>query len=260
MRFFVLSLLSLGFCLVNRALANSAMLCKDHPAYSPSLRPVIVSSWEYKTSTPNLEQLVYIPRYTGHAFAPVSKEGSSMYKGLDLFHTGNIKDAPTFRMHFQRPAKVYILIDVQKNNFDSSKSASLSNGWKSEGWATRVNGPDTITFGIHETATNPMSQHVYVFSQLSGSDDYVDLPQTRFVKSKLSSLDVTGVFNLLIAESNGNPSPPVGSFKGRNIETNKPCPSSLHDAWMVPDTSNDPSTRGKLFSSWHPQWDPCYWW
>lgn len=251
---------ALVFLSITQVWANSAMLCKDHPAYKPSLRPVIVSSWDYKTSTPGMEQLAYIPRYTGHVYAPVNSERSPVYKGLDLFHTANMRNGPTFRMYFQRAAKVYMLVDVTKKNFDATKTAAKY-GWKSEGWVKRVGGPDTITYGVQEKTMKFMSPYAYVFSTNSGNKNYVDLPQTASVKHQMAHLDVTGSFNLLVAESNGRPSEPVGSFNGRVIEPNTPCPSVLHDTWKVPDDNkNDPTTRGKSFTSWHPQWDPCYWW
>lgn len=240
--------------------SDVALRCKDHPAFKSSWKSVLVSSWTYDLSSPNKEHLAYIPRYTGHVYAPVDKPASKMYRGLDLFHKANFVDAPNFRMTFQRSAIVYMLVDVPNNMFDPEKSVTLR-GWRSDGWVKRVRGSETIRYGVQDSISRTMTLYAYVFSQKTGNQDYVDIPQTNFVRDHISMLNVKGSYNVLIAEGNGKPSPPVGTLNGREIRPNTKCPDALHDTWKVPDDKrNDPDTRGKMFSSWHPQWDPCFWW
>lgn len=237
-----------------------ALRCKDHPAFKSSWKSVLVSSWTYELSSPNKEQLAYIPRYTGHRYAPVDKPASNMFRGLDLFHTANFVGATSFRMTFQRAATVYMLIDVPTNMFDADKSVSLL-GWRSVGWVKREDGDATITYGVHERLDRAMTLYAYVFSKTTGSSDFVDLPQTNFIKQRISGLNVKGSFNLLIGEGDGSASPPVGTLNGLVIKPNTKCPAALHDTWKVPDDNpNDPDTRNVKFSSWHPAWDPCFWW
>lgn len=240
--------------------SDDALRCKDHPAFKSSFKSVLVSSWDFALSSPNKEQLAYIPRYTGHVYAPVDNPSSNMYRGLDLFHTANFVDAPPFRMTFQRAATVYMLIDVPSNMFDADVTVGLR-GWTSVGWSKRMTGSDKITYGINENLERSMTLYAYVFSKKTGSNDYVNLPQTNFIKKRISGLNVKGSFNLLVAEGDGKPSPPVGTLNGLVIKPNTKCPDALHDTWRVPDDNpNDPDTRGVSFRSWHPQWDPCFWW
>lgn len=239
---------------------DPAVRCKAHPAYRSGLKPVLVSSWSYEFAANTAEQVAYLARYTGHVYAPVDDLSSRKYRGLDLFHTAAFPNAPNFRMHFQRPAKVYMLVDVADNKFDKNRAATLRK-WKSEGWVQRVRGAATIEYGVHQTLERKMTKYAYVFSKTTGGKDFIDMPQTNFVKKKISGISVPGSFNILVAEIDGSASPNPGDYMGTAVRPNQRCPDKLHDAWMVPDDNrNDPDTRGIKFSSWHPQWDPCYWW
>lgn len=241
--------------------SDDALRCKDHPAYSPSLNPVLISSWDYDLSSPEAEQLVYLPRYTGHAYAPIDDPSSTKFIGLDFFHTADFRRAPSFRMTFQRDAMVCIFVNVETANFDPDATVTLRGGWKSEGWVERVAGDATITYGVQETITRTMTRYAYVFSKNTNGQDYVDLPQTRFVKGRIVGITVPGSFNVWVAEADGSPSPPVGNFQGTTIKANTQCPQALHDVWVTPDDNpNDPDTNGVMFTTWHPQWDPCFWW
>lgn len=125
--------------------SDDALRCKDHPAFNPSIKPVLISSWDCELSEPKTEQLVYLPRYTGHAYAPIDDPSSTKYFGLDLFHGANFRSAPSFRMTFQRAAFVYLFVDVEQGMFDQNATVSLRGGWKSEGWVERIAGEETIT-------------------------------------------------------------------------------------------------------------------
>lgn len=85
----------------------------------------------------------------------------------------------------------------------------------------------------------------YLFSKKTSNNDYVDLPQTNFIKKRSSGLKVKGSFKLLIAEGNGNPSPPVESLNGVVIKLNTKCPDVIHNTWRVSDDNpNDQDIRG----------------
>lgn len=256
--FAVLSLLTVSLA-ANENL-NIATKCKDHPAYKASLNPVLVSSWAFPSSLSTSEQLAYLPKHQDHMFSPVGGANPNKYSDLDLFHTAMGLRDPSFRIFFNRRAKVYLFLDVPDRAFDAARAATLQ-GWRREGWARRTRGPPTITFGVHQTLTTPMTRYAYVFSKLTSGDHSVDVPQTMFLKQRVAGLSVPGSYNLWIAEADGSPSPPVGKFNGMTVRPNRACPAALHAAWVAEDKNRaDTDTRGRMFRTWHPQWDPCWWW
>lgn len=240
--------------------SDNALRCKDHPAYDQGLKPVLISSWDYDVSSPEFQQFVYLPRYSKHVYAPVGDPSSNKYNGLDLFYIGESL-RPSFRMTFQRPALVYLLVSVESSNFSPAADVTLL-GWRSEGWVERVDGDNTITYGIHGPVSGKMPQYAYVFSKPTATNgDFVEIPQGQFVKTKTVGIPVNGGFNILVAEADGSPSPPVGTFQGEPIPANEKCPDKLHAVWMTEDDNNDDiDTRGVKFETWHPAWDPCFWW
>lgn len=239
---------------------GQALLCTEHPAFTPSLTSVLVRSWTVNYALPPVEQVAYLPRYLGHGYTPVDDASSKKYVGLDLFHTANAMDAPNFRVNFQRSALVYLFVNVDSKQFNDTETVSLQ-GWNSEGWAKRSFGDDRITYGVYQKLTRKMSKYVYVFSKTTTEADYVDVPQAAFIKDRIEGVSVPGSFNLWIAESDGFASKPVGKLNGEDVKANKQCPQELHDAWRVEvDESDHPSVKGALFRTWHPQWDPCFWW
>lgn len=68
---------------------------------------------------------------------------------------------------------------------------------------------------------------------------------------------------VMLCEMDGS-APPVPKNPSQitaPILPNKECPEALHNAWVTKNTDNsDDDTRGKNWRTWHPQWDPCYWW
>lgn len=235
-------------------------LCKDHPAFDNSLNPVLIRSWANGGSLPKVEQVAYLPRYIGHGYTPIEDPSSKKYIALDLFHTANAMRAPNIRVNFQRAALVYMFVNVDSTEFNKTLVATLP-GWQSEGWAKRSFGGNNILYGVYEKLSRKMSTYVYVFSKTTTQDNFVEIPQSLFVKVRIEGISATGSFNLWIAESDGSGSKPVGKFNGKDVEPNKKCPNELHDAWRVKfENPADPSTKGVLFRTWHPQWDPCFWW
>lgn len=241
---------------------SKGLTCKDHPAYTTSLKPVLVRSWYIYRFSTNPSQTAYFPRFRDMTFAPATNPSSTVYKTLDFFFTAGQNKNPSWRMYFQRAAKVHIIVPVDPAKVDLSKSATLPGGWKSEGWVKRVAGSSTLTYGIHQRQKFSMKLHYYMFSKATtrkGTDNFVDFPQGTYLQMQLKNIGVDGSFHLLISEANGTPSKPVGAFKGTTIKPNTKCPSALHDVWKTTD-NDDPDTRGVKFRTWHPNWDPCYWW
>lgn len=255
----VRAILSVLVLLHTAAALDDALKCADHPANAGNaLTSVLVSSWDYELSSNEYQQLGYLARYTGHAYAPLAEPASAKYRGLDLFHTADFLRAPNFRIHFQREALVYLFVNLDALPADTAAPVSLR-GWTSVGYAARVEGPATIAYGVHQTLARAMPQHVYVFSKTTNGKMFVDVPQTRFVKKKIEGVSAPGSFNLWIAEADGSPSPDPGLFQGAPVAPNQQCPPALHDLWMT-EKADDPSVAGQKFPSWHPAWDPCFWW
>lgn len=261
--FLVLSLLVSLLCCANNAYAQkrgAAILCTEHPAYKNFLKPVLVSSWTSDLSSPTLENVAYLPRHTDHVYAPVDNLKSTKYRGLDLFHTHGRTSGSKFDMYFQRPARVYLFADVEDSAFDGTSRPKFA-GWRFQEWAQRVKGADTITYGVHQKLEKRMYKYAAVFAKNTGGSQVVSVGQPKKLKEDNESAKFLGSFNLWIAEANGKPSPPVGKFKGSEIKPNTKCPEKLHDEWTTVDRNKeDKDTRGVKFTTWHPQWDPCFWW
>ena len=238
----------------------NGLTCKEHPAYSSSLKPVIVRSW-YMYTANFAQQPAYFPRFRNMTFAPVSDTSSNKYKGLDYFFTGDITKNPSYRMYFQRKAKVHMIVPIKNDKTNFKETISFP-GWKSEGWIKRVEGSSTLTYGIHQRKKFPISTHWYMFSKSTttkGGEHYADMPMNLFVKQQLKKYGVAGNFDLLISEADGSPSKEVGNFKGKKIRPNTRCPDALHNMWKATE-KDDPDVRGMKFDTWHPAWDPCFWW
>lgn len=230
-----------------------AIDCRIHPAYKSSFKPVLVSQWEFSNPSPTAEQSVYIRRHTAHTYAPYKSKNSNKYTNLDLFYPLSQKHG-AIKMSFQRSATVYVLVPFSFSNFNQNQRFRLS-GWRSLGWAELVRGEDTITYGIHQKLTKTMRKYAYVFKKKVKQK--VSLPSTKDIRKATAFRE----YIVLIAESNGKPSPDVGNFRGRKIKSNSRCPDALHNVWMTKDPNkDDKDTRGKLFRTWHPNWDPCFWW
>lgn len=136
----VLSLLiTLGCCILSalpfteaigsdarqNALRNPGPVCKDHPAFEKSWKSVLVRSWSFSFIEPVVKQVAYLPRYTGHSYVPVDGKDPKKYLGLDIFHTTNDANAGSFRMNFQRPATVYMFVNVPDASVDVKAEVSL---------------------------------------------------------------------------------------------------------------------------------------
>lgn len=251
--------------------AELGLQCSDHPAGGAPTNGVLIRSWEnldVKTR-PVSKAPVYEARFDKFPYtAMTSKNGSGQksYSGMDMFFIrGNSRGKKVVnlvRMHFQRPALVYMMLEL---TFAASKGIPIASlpGWNSEGVAVLSGTSNVYQYGIFQNNTMPFPPHVYVFSKpTTGNLNEIVLPQWKWIKSNVKGLQTKqGLFHLRISEADGSPSSIPTLFNGVKILPNMQCPKSLHDAWGVEnDDVTDTTTKGQLFGSWHPPWDPCFWW
>lgn len=230
---------------------NQALLCKDSKTSPKPGKPVLVSSWN-QFSKIEVVQETYIPRYSGHKYEPVASPGTKdKYKDLDLFFTSQLKNIK-YKIFFQRQALVYLFVDIEVRSGSLSQQQASSRlqlqGWTSEGWAELKTANPEIEYGTYEKAKKTLFKYVYVFSKTSNQNK-LNIPDVADINfgGLPSGLKLANTANLWIAESNGGASPSI-KFKSREI-ANRPCPREMHNQWSV----------GR-FLTWHPLWDPCYWW
>lgn len=89
--------------------------------------------------------------------------------------------------------------------------------------------------------------------KVPSSDEIVANAKNIVIKGK--------AIHFWIAEKDGTPSKRIGKFRGKRVTSNARCPDQLHEEWFAYDENKeDKSTRGVKFRTWHPAWDPCYWW
>lgn len=237
------------------ARAQPGLRCSDHP--QPIDNPVLLHSWTHTRNPRPVESNVYIPRYRRMLYRPVGEPESTRYLGLDLFFS----TAPTngqrlVTLHTHREARVYIFAHASR----ASNARPELPGWETVGYAVRRMPDIDADFGVFEKRRRFMPQFALVFVRAT-RDQRVDIPDMSVVKEAAGSAVIDGDFHVRIAELDGSASVPPPRFKGRIVRPGKECPPSLHNAWAVsePDES-DEDVAGVMFNSWHPAWDPCYWW
>lgn len=169
-----------------------------------------------------------------------------------MYVPGVLKHNDMVYIKVQRPAKIYIFLGVV--GYSRSTIVARLSGWKSEGFSTLLS-PDTVSFGVHQKASFKLPRLAYVFSKVVREKAVI--PTKEYMKRNVKELKLTTHMHIRIAEANGAPSPPVGSFKGRTIKPNAACPNDLHDTWVAPHP--DASVANSKFATWHPTWDPCFW-
>lgn len=261
-------------CLLLVALSASAFVnadgefgsCSAHPAYFEGLVPVLLKHWMYirqSTNRVNFYRSFYLPRFETHTYYPTDDRSSAKYKGLDLFGTllPNVYSGKAVTMYFNRPARVYMLVSTP---YDRHSPAGVNlPGFTSEGWAqldmnTTSNGFAHVQYGVFQKTTELLSNRVLVFSK-EATSGFAELPDLRWIEQQ-GGISTTK-YVVLIAERDGSPSsPPVSPSGVGPVQVGERCPSALHDKWKTPGTDqNDQDTYRRLFSTWHPMWDPCYW-
>ncbi|KAI0566299.1 hypothetical protein FGB62_10g212 [Gracilaria domingensis] len=184
-----------------------------------------------------------------------------VYDALDWFYVEHHKQPVSDRfiqLNLHRDAKVYLIVSVQYNN--DFPPARLP-GWNSEGWAIRVDRLDReFVFGVHQTQSRYLPTRVYIFSR--GARGTAILPSNDWVTRSVSGVNVIGGWYAMVAEHDGKPSEKPAQPNGvsETILPNRRCPDALHGLWVTPETdASDADVRGRMWPTWHPQWDPCYW-
>lgn len=239
--------------------ADLGITCNAHPAFRRVKNPVLIRSWQHVQPLSPVKinsRLTYMPRFSGFSYKPLS--GSQNYQNLDMYFQAGFdtKDDDATIMTFQRPAKVYLFVNAYMYTARVKPPAYLP-GWKSEGWAARQTGGNFYKFGIHQHSTIPLSDFAYVFSR--PATNQITIPYGGWIMRNIKGINAQGQFHLRIAEANGAASAPP-TMDGQLIKPNAVCPGKVHDTWRVPDSNTeDPHTKGMLWGSWHPQWDPCFW-
>lgn len=206
----------------------------------------------------------YHGQYKRHRYAPMSDLSSHVYSELDWFWASNGQGVTDdfVKLHFNRQARVYLLIPVHKY---SEMSDPTLPGWNAVGPAVAVKGLDKpLEFGVHQkyTVLNAISEKVYVFSK-EGSE--IVLPHHSWVWNNLKGFKIPNMspWIAMVSEKGGETPkyPPQPHQVSHRIRPNRKCPTALHDLWVTPNTdSYDPDTAGKLWKTWHPAWDPMFWW
>lgn len=260
--------LFLALLCLSPAKADLGITCEQHPASDSIKRPVLVRSWEFLgkgTAMAVNGRVAYYPRYGELEYRPKDNPSSRKYKGLDFFYIGGsrdyLKDSSLAVLYLQRPAVVYLFVNA-KGFMPDMPSKSKMPGWKAEGWASLGTDGMTMNYGLNQKSMFTVTRHAFVFSKKTrGSLNSVKLPHFGWVKRKTRDLMAQGSYHVRVAEANGRASAPPSMFNGVHVLPNARCPDVLHDAWSTTDDNvQDRDTRGKRFGSWHPPWDPCYWW
>lgn len=246
--------------------AEGATLCpsvQNHPLYNSSRGSVLIRCWSYMTM-PKEPITFYKVNHLPHRYAPIYEPSSKKYSSLDWFWASNGQGSSDdfVKLYFNRVARVYLLIPVHK--YSDMESPSLL-GWRAEEPVTLVKGEGRpFIFGTHQkyTVLPYLPEKMYVFSR-EGSE--VILPHHSWVWNNLKGFKIPKMkpWVAMISESNGEvpryPSQPTQISK--QIRPNRRCPQALHDIWVTPNTDNsDDDTRGKMWKTWHPLWDPMFWW
>lgn len=251
------------FVQVRRSQAIECPSYENHPAYHSSMQPTLIRCWSYM-KTSRIPWNMYLAKYTLHRYAPVSDPNSLVYDGLDWFWTtsGHL-DRPDFiKLHFNRHARVYLIIPMHR----LSKMTTPSLGsWKPMGEVKLVKGEGRpFGFGVHQKYEGEsfLYERAYIFSMM-GKD--VELPHQQYVTKYLKGFEIPKghPWIAMIGERDGSPwsYPPNPPSVRDTIRPNRRCPDELHDLWVTPNTDDsDADTRGKVWKTWHPAWDPIYWW
>lgn len=252
---------------------NSGLSCADHPAKdAPSTSSVLFQSFNFiETKFASTSRLAYLAREATVKFVPVSQPTSEIYFGLDLFYfapgaAGKSSSNPdALVLYLQRPGKVYIFVSTSSIRTNNDNPIKFP-GWKSAGFAENLKPDVEVSYGVYRTSKLPISRYAYVFEKdTMGPKNMVTLPHSGAILKANSGLRSKGNYVVRIAEANGSPVKPPPKFRGITVLPNVKCPEIVHDAWGTYDDTGknipqDPTTNGVLFGSWHPHWDPCFWW
>ena len=234
--------------------------CKDHPLYFEGMGSEMVKSFYVLEGDPFV-RMMFVPRVSSHRYEPYDpKEPSTKYSDLSWFFApgGTSKSDKFVALELQRPSKVYLMVGI---SFSKSQPDATLPNWKFEGHAELGKGRDEgLQYGVHEDMTKFVTEYVVVFSR--NFNDLVYVPNLKWIETNIRGVRAKS-FVLNIAESDGSPPnaplPPKGFTTP--IRPMTPCPSKLHEAWVTKNVDHtDSDTKNMMWPTWHPAWDPCYWW
>lgn len=242
---------------------HRGLSCAQHPGYRPELLGPIVQSWRFSSVTRNLTRFprsMYLPRLPRFAY---KFEGSlqSVLSGLDIFFTvfDNSVTDKYVSLHLQRSAVIYILVPTWA---EVEETPSLD-GWTGVGLARlKLN---RLQFGVHKRRAIELPSRAFVFrKQIDASIQKlpeINLPSSQWIQEHMHMLQTTGNYITFLAEADGSSSKAPLGPNGETISPGESCPKWLHDLWMTQENDeNDEHTKRKVWHTWHPLWDPCYWW
>jgi hypothetical protein len=240
--------------------------CASHPGTYPGLKPVLLRSWMFpirvERNRSHFQPSFYVPRFDNVTYVESGKPTSGIYNALDFFSPGFFP-APGFNspravvVKLNRPARVYLLIQARYDR-ENPGNATLP-GYTSQGWAEIPKGGNNeVKYGVYTTASRKLSTRVYVVRK--DASKAVDLPDFIWLRENLKGIADVVSYSILLAEADGGASVAPESPPGvGTIQAGGRCPQTLHDLWKTPGVdASDPDTVGKVFSTWHPLWDPCY--
>lgn len=236
------------------------LACSEHPGYFPGLIPTLPKSWKILSGN-EFTKANYHVNPLSHAYAPKDDLASTKYSNLDLFWVYQSGEGPEYvRLELQRSAKIYLLVLVE---YDGDYPAAELEGWKAEEYVELVKGDgERLVYGVHQKSDKYVPGRAYAFSKIVDSE--VILPSGEWVKDKIrGNVKASDDWILLLAEADGTPPsiPKSPSAVAEEIKPNERCPDELHALWVTDNTDdNDPDTKGMKWPTWHPMWDPCYWW
>lgn len=243
--------------------ASRGLSCIEHPGYRDGLLGPLVQSWEFATADEKRTEYMrsmYLPRISRLLYQFEDRSLGAL-DGLDWFFT-NFNDNVTqhfVTLHLQRDAMVYMLVP----SWAHIETVPSIEGWESVGFARMSR--STLQFGVHEARKIEPPTRAYVFRKIVIENLNfplsIDIPSAALVSQSVSELESPGNYIILLSEVDGSASKPPTGPNGELVESGTSCPDWLHDLWVSSMMhEEDKHSTGKLWRTWHPLWDPCYWW
>jgi len=249
--------------LLGRISLGNGLKCSEHPLYHDALQGALIKSWSYLPNSYNesrFSRSFYVPRDSRISYKLENHRGAILGH-LDSFITrfDNSFSHNFLTLRFQRPTTVYILFPSWKN----PPSLPWIEGWENVGWASLRNGnSEMLEFGTNLKVTIHIPSRVYIYKVVISNPEHIlQLPSLLWIQEKVNTVANSGKYFLLLSEQDGSPSKIPMGIHGETANAAEKCPTWLHDTWVTPDNDKeDKDTSGILWKTWHPLWDPCFWW
>jgi len=209
--------------LLGRISLGNGLKCSEHPLYHDALQGALIKSWSYLPNSYNesrFSRSFYVPRDSRISYKLENHRGAILGH-LDSFIT---RFDNSFSHNFLTLRfQRPTTVYILFPSWKNPPSLPWIEGWENVGWASLRNGnSEMLEFG---TVAN------------------------------------SGKYFLLLSEQDGSPSKIPMGIHGETANAAEKCPTWLHDTWVTPDNDKeDKDTSGILWKTWHPLWDPCFWW